>query len=114
MKFLIFGDVVGTLGRKAISQALPEPRKEFEPDATIANVENIAYGKGISPDTMREALTWDVLAFTTGDHAWDNAAGIEMLSSPNIPIVRPANYPAGVPGRGFVVVSLGAFEIAVI
>ena len=115
MKFLIFGDVVGTLGRKGISQALPELRKEFTPDAVIVNVENIAHGKGISPDTMHEALTsWDVLAFTTGDHAWDNGQGVDILTNPRIPIVRPANYPDGAPGRGYVIVKLGAYEIAVL
>lgn len=115
MKFLIFGDVVGTLGRKGISIALPELRKEFTPDAVIINVENISHGKGMSPDTMHEALTtWDVLAFTTGDHAWDNTQGVDMLTNPRIPITRPANYPAGVPGRGYVIVQNGAYQIAVI
>ncbi len=115
MKFLIFGDVVGTLGRKGVTKVLPELRKEFAPDAVIVNVENIAHGKGISPDAMEEALTtWDALAFTTGDHAWDNALGIDILTNPSIPIVRPANYPAGAPGRGFTIVSLGAFQVAII
>lgn len=115
MKFLIFGDVVGALGRKAISTVLPALREEFSPDAVIVNVENIAHGKGISPDTMQEALTsWDALAFTTGDHAWDNAAGIDILNNRQIPIVRPANYPAPIPGRGYTIVRLGAYEIAVI
>src|SRR3989344_2063646 len=86
MKFLIFGDVVGTLGRKGISTALPQLREEFSPDAVIVNVENISHGKGISPDTMQEALTiWNALAFTTGD-----------------------------PGRGYVTVQCGAYEVAVI
>ena len=115
MKFLIFGDVVGTLGRKGISAALPKLREEFQPDAVIVNVENIAHGKGISPDTMHEALTtWDALAFTTGDHAWDNTQGVDMLTNPRIPIVRPANYHDGAPGRGYVIVKSGAYEIAVI
>lgn len=114
MKFLIFGDVVGSLGRKAISTVLPDLRREFEPDAVIVNIENMAHGKGISPDTMHEALSWDALAFTTGDHAWDNALGIDILQDPNTPIVRPANYPAGVPGKGYRVLQVGAYEVAVI
>lgn len=114
MKFLIFGDVVGSLGRKAIATVLPQLREEFSPDAVIVNVENMAHGKGISPDTIKEALSWDVLAFTTGDHAWDNAFGIDALRDPKIPIIRPANYPAGVPGRGYIVLQAGAYEVAII
>ncbi len=114
MKFLIFGDVVGTLGRQAISIVLPELREEYAPDAVIVNIENMAHGKGISPDSMKEAMKWDAFAFTTGDHAWDNAKGIEILNNPGIHIVRPANYPPGVPGKGFTVLQLGAYEVAVI
>lgn len=114
MKFLIFGDVVGSLGRKAIATVLPALREEYAPDAVIVNIENMAHGKGISPDTMKEALKWDVFAFTTGDHAWDNALGVDILTNPKIPIVRPANYPSGVPGKGYRVLQLGAYEVAII
>lgn len=114
MKFLVFGDVVGTLGRKVITQELLKLREEHGVDAVIVNIENMAHGRGISPDTMEEALAWNAFAFTTGDHAWDNAPGIDILSDPKVPIVRPANYPAPVPGRGYVVLQQGAFEIAVI
>jgi metallophosphoesterase (TIGR00282 family) len=114
MKFLIFGDVVGTLGRKVISQELPKLREEHDIDAVIVNVENMAHGRGISPDRMEEARSWNALAFTTGDHAWDNGPGVDILTDSRVPIVRPANYPQGVPGRGYVVVSCGAYEVAVI
>ncbi len=114
MKFLVFGDVVGTLGRKVVSQELPKLREEYGIDAVIVNIENMAHGRGISPDTMQEAFTWNAFAFTTGDHAWDNAQGIDILSDVAVPIIRPANYPAPVPGRGYVVLQCGAFEVAVI
>ncbi|OGY30872.1 MAG: hypothetical protein A3C02_01755 [Candidatus Andersenbacteria bacterium RIFCSPHIGHO2_02_FULL_45_11] len=114
MKFLIFGDVVGTLGRKVITQELPTLREEHGIDAVIVNIENMAHGRGISPDTMKETSVWKAFAFTTGDHAWDNTQGIDILSDPNVPVVRPANYPGQVPGRGYVVLQAGAFEVAVI
>lgn len=114
MKFLVFGDVVGTLGRKVITKELPKLRTEYDIDAVIVNIENMAHGRGISPDTMQEAFSWNAFAFTTGDHAWDNGPGIDILSDPKIPIVRPANYPIPVPGRGHVVLRAGAFEVAVI
>jgi len=114
MRFLIFGDVVGQPGREAVNQALPALREEYRPDSVIINVENMAHGMGISPTTMEEALEWKADVYTTGDHAWDNAAGIALLADPKLPIIRPANYPPGVPGRGYHLYRSGAWQIAVI
>lgn len=113
MKFLIFGDVCGRLGREGITRILPELKKEYEADAVIINIENMAHGKGISPDTMREALAWGANVYVLGDHAWDNDAGISFLDDPKIPIIRPANYGPQVPGRGYCVFTVGAFRVAV-
>lgn len=114
MKFLIFGDVVGRIGREGLTQALPQLRAEHKPDALIVNVENISHGKGISPQSMADTLSWPAAVFTTGDHAWDNEAGLALLEDNPVPIIRPANYPAGVPGRGWITFSAGAYQVAVI
>ncbi len=114
MKFLIFGDVVGEPGREAIKRALPILKEEYDPEVVIVNVENIAHGKGISIAAMEEIHQWGVDVYTTGDHAWDNAQGIPLLDNPKWPIIRPANYPAGVPGRGYQIIQKGAWEVAVI
>lgn len=114
MKFLIFGDVMGRPGREAVTQVLPELKKEYEPDSVIVNAENIAHGNGVSPDTMKDAAGWGVDVFTTGDHAWDNELGIPLLNDPKQRIIRPANYPPNVPGRGWRVWRAGAWQIAVI
>jgi len=114
MKFLVFGDVTGRVGRTGMANTLPSLREEYEPDLVIANIENIAHGSGITPDTFAEAQSWGVDVFTTGDHAWDNTPGFDLLNNPALPLVRPANYPSGVPGRGWTVVKHGAFSVAVI
>jgi len=114
MRFLIFGDVFGRLGRDAINQILPQLREEHQPDSVIINIENIAHGKGISPDTVTEALKWQADVYTTGDHAWDNTVGLDSLNDKKIPIIRPANYPDGVPGRGYHIFTNGAWQVAVI
>jgi len=113
MKFLIFGDVVGEPGRRALTQALPELREEFRPDSVIVNIENMAHGRGISPDTVDEALKWGADVYTTGDHIWDTAVSAELLDEPDLPIIRPANYPAGVSGRGYHVYKKGEFVVAI-
>lgn len=114
LRFLVFGDVVGRWGREAVSKALPILRKEYEPDSVIVNVENIAHGNGISPAAMEDAFKWGVDVFTTGDHAWDNKDGIALLEDKKLAIIRPANYPTGVPGRGYHIFSKGAWQVAVI
>jgi len=114
MKFLIFGDVSGRLGREGITKILPELKAKHQPDSVIINIENIAHGKGISPQTMQEALSWKADVHTTGDHAWDNAGGIPLLEDKSTRVIRPANYGNKVPGRGWHVYSVGAFQVAVI
>lgn len=114
MRFLIFGDVSGRPGRDAITSVLPDFREQYKPDSIIINIENIAHGKGISPDTMKEALTWKADVFTSGDHAWDNEAGIALLDDKTLPIIRPANYPPNVPGRGWHTFQIGAYSVTVI
>lgn len=114
MKFLIFGDVVGELGRKAVSSMLPVWRKQYEPDAVIINIENIAHGYGISQATFAEAAKWKADVYTTGDHAWDNSQSTSLLDDKSIPLIRPANYPSQAPGRGYHIFSIGAFSVAVI
>lgn len=114
MKFLIFGDVSGVLGREGLDRALPLLRKEFEPDSVIINIENIAHGKGVTAETMRQALAWKADVYTTGDHAWDHEQAISILNDPAVPMIRPANYPKKAAGRGWHVFQNGAFRVAVI
>lgn len=114
MRFLALGDVVGRPGREAVAKLLPDLRAEFKPDHVIINIENMAHGNGISPDTWSEAKAWQADAYTTGDHAWDNEAGWPLLDDPSLAIVRPANYPSGVPGRGWHVFTSGIYRVAVI
>jgi len=114
LKFLIIGDVVGRLGRDAVSQALPDLRATLQPDSVIINIENIAHGAGVSPQAWAQAKSWAADVYTTGDHAWDNKAGLPLLANSSPPIIRPANYPDGVTGRGYHVYTIGAYQIAVI
>ncbi|MBI2853870.1 MAG: YmdB family metallophosphoesterase [Chloroflexi bacterium] len=100
MRILATGDLVGRPGRYALQVLLPQLRTELGLDLVIANGENLAGGVGITPDTAREVLGYGVDVITTGNHVWLHKDIIPYIDS-GAPIVRPMNYPPGVPGRGY-------------
>jgi metallophosphoesterase (TIGR00282 family) len=114
MRFLIFGDVMGRAGREALRAVLPKLRTEFSPDSVIINAENAAHGVGISPTSLDELMKLQPDVLTLGDHSWDNAQGVPLLDDNRFPLVRPANYPPNVSGKGYRVFTSGAWRIAVI
>ena len=99
MKILFIGDIVGSPGRRAVRELLPQLRQTHRLDVIIANGENSAGGNGITPDIATELFGYGVDAITTGDHLWDQKEVLELLQ--NEPrFLRPLNYPPGTPGRG--------------
>jgi len=75
-------------------------------DLVIANAENSANGFGITRDIGHTLLEWGVDVMTSGNHIWDKKEALEyIVTEPRL--LRPANYPAGVPGRGSYVAQTG-------
>jgi metallophosphoesterase (TIGR00282 family) len=99
MKILAIGDVVGRPGRQIIKQCLNDLREKNEIDLVIANGENAAGGFGLSPSTAQELLEDGVDVLTSGNHIWAQKEIVPYLEE--LPIIRPLNYPPGVPGRGY-------------
>ena len=99
MRVLFIGDVVGQPGRRAVAALLPGLRQELGLDVVIANGENVAAGRGLSMRTARELFDAGVDVLTSGNHIWDQREIIEELDG-EAPILRPANYPPGTPGKG--------------
>ncbi|HEY7466970.1 MAG TPA: TIGR00282 family metallophosphoesterase [Dehalococcoidia bacterium] len=99
MRVLFIGDVVGSPGRRALSALLPSLRGELTLDVIIANGENAANGRGLTLKTAREMFDAGVDIISSGNHIWDQREIVEELDS-DAPILRPANYPPGTPGRG--------------
>jgi len=116
LKILFLGDIVGQLGRKAAAAALPQLKRELKPDLVIANVENLAHGQGVTPKTLEEALEAGIDFFTSGNHIWKKKEVLDVFKNKKLKelIVRPANYPAGVPGSGDKLVKIGGKSILVI
>lgn len=99
MKFLLIGDVVGGAGRRACSAFVRPLRREHGVDVVVANVENLAGGFGVNPKALRELREAGVDVFSSGNHIWDKKEVDECWAAfPTL--LRPCNYPAGVPGRG--------------
>ena len=103
MKLLFVGDVVGAPGRQAIEDYLPKLKKKYKPQVTIVNGENAANGKGITEKIYKQLLQAGADVVTLGNHAFDNRDIFEFIDDAK-KMVRPANYPAGVPGQGMVFV----------
>ena len=113
MKILFIGDIVGRPGRSIVRSILPKLRDEFSPDIIIANGENSAAGIGITKKVYDELMGMGIDVITMGNHIWDRREFIpDIESCPNI--VRPANYPEAVPGKGYNVFSFKGTKYAVI
>jgi metallophosphoesterase (TIGR00282 family) len=102
MKVIFIGDIVGSPGRQAVSKLLSKLKRQFKPDYVIANAENCAGGRGITPDTAQELLQYGIDVLTSGNHIWAQKDIIEQMNS-TLPLIRPLNYPPGVPGKGYII-----------
>jgi len=98
---LVIGDVIGRPGRQAVHQLLPDLRQQYGLDLVIANAENAAGGLGVTSATARELLDAGVDVLTSGNHIWAQKEIIPYLDD-EMPILRPLNYPPGVPGKGYI------------
>jgi metallophosphoesterase (TIGR00282 family) len=105
MRVLFVGDVFGKPGRKALAKKLPELKASAGPlDFVVINCENAAAGFGMTEGLMAELFAAGADVMTSGNHIWDKKDFVRVLDS-EPKVLRPANYPAGTPGRGF-----GLFE----
>jgi len=102
MKILFVGDIVGKPGRRAVRELLPEIMREYRIDFVIANCENAAAGFGVTRDVVEELYGNHINVLTSGNHIWDKKEIAEFVEEYDT-LLRPANYPAGTPGRGSVV-----------
>jgi metallophosphoesterase (TIGR00282 family) len=100
---LAIGDIVGSPGRRAVSQLLPDLRQQYGTDLVIANGENAAGGIGLTLATAKELFDAGVGVLTSGNHIWVHKEIIPYLNS-EMPILRPLNYPPGVPGKGHITI----------
>lgn len=113
LRILFLGDIVGEPGRKAVISRLAGIREEEGIDFVIANGENAAAGRGITPKIAIDLLRAGVAVITSGDHIWDQAEIVEFMEmEPRM--LRPLNYPPGTPGGGSIVLETAKGKVAVL
>ncbi len=112
MKLLITGDVCGRPGRAAFAKYTPELKQKYGVDVVIVNGENSAGGKGVTRKSLNALYHGGADIVTTGNHVWDKKEVLEIIDNEPF-LIRPANYPAGTPGKGWCVYPFKAKNIGV-
>ena len=110
MKILFIGDIVAKPGRRVVKQILPDLIKEEKIDLVVANIENLAHGKGATEKTIEEVRNSGVDIMTSGNHIWFREDFTEILNT-DPSILRPANYPSDLPGFGFTYATISKQKI---
>jgi metallophosphoesterase (TIGR00282 family) len=121
VRILFIGDIFGRPGRNIVKDRLPGMVQQFAADLIIANGENAAAGFGITPPLAEDLFDLGIDVLTTGNHIWDKREIVDYFESadgsPHSParrLLRPANYPSGMPGWGFYQGQKKDFSYAVI
>ena len=112
MKILAVGDLVGESGVRKLKEMLPKIKKEENIDFVITNGENSAGGMGITERNFKEILEAGTNVITMGNHTWGKKDIFKFIDNPQL--LRPANYPKGVVGKGLGIYECKDKKIAVI
>ncbi len=113
MTLAFIGDIVGRPGRKIVKEKLETFKQHHGVDFVIANGENASHGFGLTVKNATELLNNGVDLITGGNHSWDKKKDILALFETK-PVLRPDNYPKGVPGSGVKIVEIKGKKLAII
>ena len=113
MKILLIGDIVGSPGRTAMAQVATRWKAEHRADYVIANAENSAGGRGLTPPLADELLAAGADVLTMGDHVWDQREA-PALYNREPRVIRPLNLPPGCAGHGWTTIATPSGPIYVV
>ncbi|PHK48983.1 TIGR00282 family metallophosphoesterase [Staphylococcus edaphicus] len=113
MRLLFIGDIVGKVGREAITTYLPRLKQTYRPTVTIVNAENAAHGKGLTEKIYKDLLREGVDFMTMGNHTYGQRQIYDFIESANR-MVRPANFPEEAPGIGMRFIQINEIKLAII
>jgi len=112
LRILAVGDIVGENGIKALKNILPKIKKDENIDFVITNGENSAGGMGITEKNFTDIINAGTNVVTMGNHTWGKKDIFKFIDNPKL--IRPANYPKGVCGKGYTIQECNKKKIAVI
>ena len=112
MKILAVGDLIGNVGVNELKNRLKQIREKEQIDFVIVNGENSAEGMGITEKNFKDILSQNVDVITMGNHTWGKKDIFKFIDHPKL--IRPANYPKGVVGKGYNIYNCKNKKIAVI
>ncbi len=112
MKILAVGDIVGNAGVKELQKRLPIIKEKYHIDFVIVNGENSAEGMGITEKNFQDILKAGTDIVTMGNHTWGKKDIFKFIDHSQI--IRPANYPDNVVGKGYQITEKNGKKIAVI
>ena len=110
MKILFIGDIVGKPGRRAMTSLLHKIIDKYKIDFCVANCENAAGGFGITLEVVDQLLQEGVDVLSSGNHIWDKRDVFDVFEKKK-PLIRPANYPGDVPGKGSILKETAAGRV---
>ncbi len=114
LRLLFIGDVIGKPGRHILKKHLSFLKESLKADFVIVNIENLAGGFGITEKTFNEINNLGLIdAYTSGNHIWDKKEAEKFIENHNN-ILRPANYPESVPGKGLITLEKNGKKLSVI
>lgn len=113
VRVLMIGDVVSQTGCEFVRSRLPLLKRQLEVDVTVVNAENSAVGNGVLPTSAEHLFQSGADVLTTGNHVFKRREIYSFLEETE-GIVRPANFPAGTPGKGYYLYDGGSFSLLVI
>ena len=113
IRILFLGEIVGRPGILAIRDGLRSFRKDHHIDFVVANAEGATNGFGIGKNHAIQLLKIGIDLLTTGEKTYFKKDMVEYIGK-NGRILRPANYPAGNPGRGYRIVEIEGRKIGFI
>ncbi|MCR4280543.1 MAG: YmdB family metallophosphoesterase [Candidatus Komeilibacteria bacterium] len=114
LKIIFFGDIMGKIGRQAVAQILPHWQAEYQPDLIMANVENIAHGKGVTAKTLSEMKDLGIQVMTSGNHVWRKDNVTNLIDQEGYPLLTPANDPRSRTGDGTKIITVKDTKVAII
>ena len=112
MKILAVGDIVGENGLNKLKEILPNLKQREKIDFVIVNGENVAGGMGITEKLFKQILFAGADVVTLGNHTWSKKDVFNILADEKL--LRPANYPKGIVGKGYNIYICKNKKIAVI